>query len=113
MSRIFILLIVISAIALTSQNTANMLRAKGGFTPEGKQGSVKAHQGQSILSERKLYNKNLYDIKKQEYYGVKGFSGYVTINRKKNNKVFFSYMINKNGIENAPVVIGNPGGPGM
>jgi hypothetical protein len=113
MSRIFILLIVISAIALSSQNTANMLRAKGGFTPEGKQESVKALQGQSILSERKLYNRQLYDIEEQEYYGVKGFSGYVTIDRKKNNKVFFSYMINKEGKKDAPVVIGNPGGPGM
>jgi hypothetical protein len=110
MSRIFILLIVISAIALSSQNTANMLRAIGGFTPERKLGLEKAYQGQSILSQSES---SVYDIEEQEYYGVKGFSGYVTIDKNTNNKVFFSYMINKEGKKDAPVVIGNPGGPGM
>jgi pimeloyl-ACP methyl ester carboxylesterase len=87
-----------------------MLRAIGGFTPERKLGLEKAHQGQSILSQSES---SVYDIEEQEYYGVKGFSGYVTIDQNTNNKVFFSYMMNKKGIKNAPVVIGNPGGPGF
>jgi hypothetical protein len=34
MSRLFILLIVSSAIVLTSQNTTKVLRTIGGYTPE-------------------------------------------------------------------------------
>jgi carboxypeptidase C (cathepsin A) len=37
----------------------------------------------------------------------------VTIDSNTNNKVWFSYIMNKKGIQNAPVVIANPGGPGF
>jgi hypothetical protein len=55
----------------------------------------------------------VYDIEHQTYFGVEGFSGYVTIDSNTNNKVWFSYIMNKKGIQNAPVVIANPGGPGF
>lgn len=110
MSKLFILFILSQAIFFTSQQTTERLRIKRDIPKKPELLSLTAGQGQSILFPSQS---QIYDIKEQEYFGVKGFTGYVTIDQSTNNKVWFSYIMNKKGIKNAPVIIANPGGPGF